>query len=171
MNEALVRHYDIYMTPGLPAFEFNRIDERLYAGRNPLTAMDVDQLTALGITHVLDLREPLEWQQPRFGHEALDAMESGGLVRRHLPVADGGVPTPTDLDLATWFIREVLADPQAKLYIHCRAGIERTSAVLVAWWGRQHALGYDQALLQLQRRRPSLRRYGEAVVRRWLAGR
>lgn len=169
MHDQVAYHQSVYATPGLPKFEYSQVADRLYAGRNPLTALDVAELASLGITHTLDLREPHEWQAPRFGDEALQEISRRGITRHHLPVVDAGVPTPEQLERAVIFLRGALREPTFKVYVHCRAGIERTSAVLVAYWGRTWGMTYDQALHALRKGRPSLRRHGEAEVAQWLA--
>ena len=62
------RHRSVYATPGLPGFEVHDVDDRLLAGRNPLTVVDAAELSSRGVTHVLDLREEHEWRGAgRFG--------------------------------------------------------------------------------------------------------
>ena len=56
-----VDHDRIYSTPGLPRFEIHELDDRLLAGRNPLSAIDAQRLVDAGVTHVVDLRESHEW--------------------------------------------------------------------------------------------------------------
>lgn len=164
-------HRAVYATPHLPPMNCNWIDHGLLAGRNPLTALDVEWLLARGVTHVLDLREPWEWALPRFGQEALDAL-AGRVLRRHIPVVDMGPPTPDQFDEAVAFLEETLQDPANVVYVHCRAGAERTAAILVAFHAHRHGLGYDAALQELRRRRPLLNPLPvqEAATRRWLAG-
>lgn len=125
------RHRAVYATPGLPAFQVYDVDDRLYAGRNPLTAVDVAELVRRGVTHVLDLREEHEWRRPgRFGAEAVEALGARGVERRSLVVADLSPPTPAVLDAAVAWIDEVLAKSDAKVFVHCHAGRERTGSVL-----------------------------------------
>lgn len=122
------------------------------------------------MTHVLDLREDWEWEPPRFGLEALAGLQDG-VIRRHIPVVDMGAPTPAQLDEAVAFLEETLQKPGTLVYVHCRAGAERTGAVLVAFHAWRHRLGYDAALRELRSRRPLLNPLPvqEAAVRRWLA--
>lgn len=169
MHDPITYHQTVYATPGLPPLEYNQVADRLWAGRNPLTSVDVEQLAGLGVTHILDLREPWEWQAPRFGDEALSELVRRRVTRHHLPVPDAGVPTAAQFEQAFIFLRGALRDPQFQVYVHCRAGIERTSAVLVAYLGRTWSLDYNQALSALQKGRPTLRRHGEQAVREWLA--
>jgi protein tyrosine phosphatase (PTP) superfamily phosphohydrolase (DUF442 family) len=167
----LRNHAEIYATPGLPPFQYDRVAPRVWAGRNPLTALDVQALRREGITHILDLRQPEEWAPPRFGEEALLEIERLGLVRRHLPITDMGAPLSSDLDEAVSFLEAVLAEPRTGVYVHCRAGMERTAAVLVAWWVKRHGCSYEAALAALREGRPILRPLPvqEAAVRNWLS--
>lgn len=163
-------HRAVYATPHLPKLNCNWIDHGLLAGRNPLTALDAGWLVARGVTHVLDLREPGEWAPPRFGQEALDAL-AGRVHRRHIPVVDMGPPTPAQFEEAVAFLTETLREPDALVYVHCRAGAARTAAILIAFHARRHDLGHDAALRDLQSRRPLLNPlpHQEAATRRWLA--
>src|SRR5439155_6442370 len=43
----LRRHLEVYSGPVPPAFEYCEVMERVFAGRNPLTAHDVETLAAL----------------------------------------------------------------------------------------------------------------------------
>jgi protein-tyrosine phosphatase len=155
----------------IPGFENDWITDRLKAGRNPLTADDVRSLAEDGITHVLDLREPHEWEPPRLGQEALDEMAARGLERLHLPIEDVSPPTLETLDTAVAFIDDALMNPAARVYVHCRAGMERTACVLVAWHARAHGVDYDTALAALRRGRPVLSPLPDqtAVTREWIA--
>jgi rhodanese-related sulfurtransferase len=162
-------HLAVYSKPDLPRFNCHWIADHLLAGRNPLTALDARWLIARGVTHVLDLRTPPEWAAPKFGQEALDEL-AGRLERRHIPVTDMGAPTPAQFAEAVDYMESVVSQPGATLYVHCRAGNERTGAILVAWHARRERITYDQALAQLQERRPTLLPLPvqEAATRRWL---
>jgi predicted protein tyrosine phosphatase len=167
----LQEHHDLYATPSLPPFQYDRVAPRLWAGRNPLTAIDIEQLQSYGVTHFLDLRETHEWAPPRFGQAALAEIERVGLTRLHLPITDMGAPLMADLQAAVQFIDRVLGGSKTGLYVHCRAGMERTAAILIAWWARKHQTSYETALAALREGRPILKPLPaqEAAVRRWLA--
>ena len=172
MDEHLQADHDrIYARIGLPPWEADWITDRVLAGRNCLSALDVNRLvTEYGITHVLDLREPQEWCAPKAGQDALDEIERGDVSRRHIPITDFGAPSMEALDQAVAFIDEALSQAGARVFVHCRAGLERTAAVLIAWYATAHGVDYDAAFQQLRRGRPVLRplREQEQVVRRWL---
>jgi ADP-ribosyl-[dinitrogen reductase] hydrolase len=167
----LREHLAVYATPGLPSFEYSQINEQLYAGRNPLTAWDVKQLAALGITHILDLREPREWKAvDRLGKDAVEVIARNGMVRANLVVQDMGAPNDKTIGAACQFIDGALRQKATKVYIHCRAGMERTAAILIAYHARQHGASYEEALQTLRRARPILRPLPdqESAIRKWL---
>lgn len=144
--------------PDVPAMEFSCIvPDRVYMGRNPLSRYDVERLVEeAGITHILDLREAWEYAPPRRGEEALNSLVERGILRAHIPVRDMGALTPADLDACIAFMEETLSAPDARLYLHCRAGRERSGSVAVAWYAHKHGIGYEAALSRLQQIRPSL---------------
>ncbi len=166
-------HLEIYTTPGLPGFEMQWLDRRIAAGRNPLSVRDVADLRAAGITHVLDLREENEWAAPRFGGDAVEAMAKMGINRMHLPVTDMGAPNPLDFDRANAWIEKALALPNAKVYLHCRAGMERTAAIALAFWIAREGISYDAAFRNLKGKRPIFKPLPsqERAVKEWMAAR
>ena len=166
-------HMEIYKTPGLPGFEMEWLDRRIAAGRNPLSVRDVADLRAAGITHVLDLREDSEWAAPRFGHDAVEAMARLGINRMHIPVKDMGAPQPLDFDRANAWIEKALALPNAKVYLHCRAGMERTAAIAIAFWIAREGISYDAAFRNLKGKRPIFKPLPaqERAVKDWMAAR
>ena len=140
-----------------PAFEFDRVLDRVYAGSNPLTVKDVQRLIDEGITHVLDLRESSEWESPnRIGVEAVRALEWAGLTRVNLPIPDTEAPTLSTLDTAMRLLDRWLSQPKNRVYIHCRGGRERTGVVPAACYARKHAIAYQEALIRLRRSRHGL---------------
>ena len=164
-------HDRIYSTPGVPRFEIHELDERLLAGRNPLSAIDAQRLVDVGVTHVVDLREPHEWEGPgRFGRAAVEELGVQGVERLHAPVTDGGAPSAGALDATVRWISRVAEQDGSRIFVHCRAGQERTAAVLAAYVATHWALTLDQAIEWLASR------YGgrplppqEHAVREWLA--
>ena len=169
----LREHLAIYTTPDLPPFEMEWLDRRIAAGRNPLSVRDVASLRASGITHVLDLREEAEWTLPRFGGQAIDAMARLGIQRMHLPVKDMGAPDALDLDRAVAWIEKALAQGNARVFLHCRAGMERTAAVAIAFWVAREGISYDAAFRNLRGKRAIFQPLPaqERAVKEWMAGR
>ena len=156
----------------IPVFEVFPIARGIRSGRNPVTAQDIEKLRSLGITHILDLRQAREWTIPWPGAEAIQAItEAAGIERLNLPVEDGSAPALEVLDRAHAFLSDAQQRPGAQVFVHCRAGRERTGAVLTAHLARRNGWSYERALAALQAVNPLIRplRAQEAVVRRWLA--
>lgn len=168
--EQITQHETIYDTPYLPPFNADWVTPRIMAGRNPLSAQDVAWLAAQGITHILDLREAREWKPPKFGHAALEAIKQRGLKRLHLEVWDMHAPKPQTFETACQFIEEALLQPHAKVYVHCRAGMERTAAILIAYYAKANRVSYDEALHKLRKARPILAPLPaqEQAARHWI---
>jgi len=150
--------------PDVPPFAVRRLAPQVLYGRNPLTAKELHALAAAGVTHILDLREEREWAAPgRLGREAVEACRPP-LARLHLPVVDGGAPDPKVFPEALRFIDQAVASG-GTVFVHCRAGRERTGAVLLAWWrasGREGALeAHGPSLVPL----PHQRRAAEAYLK------
>lgn len=162
-----------HSSPDLPPFDWDAVAPGLWLGRNPLFAGDVWDLARLGVTHILDLREPAEWAAPgRYGQAALAEVERLGLVRLHLPVRDLGAPAAADLDAAVAFLDAALALGRG-VYVHCRAGRERSASVVCAFLAWQRGVSIDDAWHDLAARRPRVRRLPHqfAAVEGWLRAR
>jgi atypical dual specificity phosphatase len=121
-------------------------------GRHPLLLEEATALAAAGISHVLDLREPWEWEGPnRLGSEAVAWWSTHGTRRMHLPIPDGGAPSRDRIGAAVAFIDEAVSGG-GTVFVHCRAGKERSGLVLLAWM-----LPRGGDLEALQRLAPGLR--------------
>ena len=165
--DRLARHEQVYQSPNLPGFECTLVTGQVIAGRNPLTERDANWMAVIGVTHILDLREAWEWASPRLGAEAMSCLQG---ERLHLPVRDMQAPTHADLEAACRFLDDAMGSARNLIYVHCRAGQERTAAILCAWYGRRYGLSYDESLAALRQRRPSLKPLlaQEKAVRTWL---
>ncbi len=167
-------HHRIYENLKLPRFTQNEGEAvpRVYSGRNPLSARDVRKLQQLGITHILDLREEAEWSAPgRSGGEALEALSRTGLKRVHIPITDMGAPDLSTIDRIIAALDDMLRCPEHRVYLHCRAGKERTGAVLLAYHCRATGQNLESGLRELQARCPNINplSHQQVAVRRWLA--
>jgi protein-tyrosine phosphatase len=76
----------------------------------------------------------------------------------HLPCEDDPAFTILDTHFATLcaFVDAVRADPAAKVYIHCHAGINRSAALAVAYSCRHYGLPAAQVIRDI---RQKYRRY------------
>lgn len=150
-------------------FTYTRVGERLLAGSSPLAGQDLDTLLLEGITDILDLRRSAEYLDGPCYH-AGQACETRGLRRHHIPLCDDDAPSCAEIGTAIACIREVLADQDRGLFVHCRAGVDRAGSVLVAWFAFEHDLTFGEALSLLRERRAMLAptQEQEVAIRRWL---
>lgn len=167
--DELEAHARTYGAGGGRPFEVRVLNERILTGRQPRTAVDAHELTLRGVTHVLDLRQQDEWV--RAGEGALQALEQRMVLRKSVPMLDASAPTLEQLGAAVDWLEATLAGPEARVMVHCRAGIERTGTVLAAWMVKC-GLGLDDALAVLAVRCRCLPLPSQvAAVRAWLARR
>ncbi len=101
--------------------DYGRVAPWLYLGP-ALDAAGYRQLTADGVTHVLDLRD-----------EASDdpaVMRSLNLEWRRVPITDRAAPTAEQLaDINAWLDA---ADEQPVVYVHCEGGLGRSPTISIA---------------------------------------
>jgi ADP-ribosyl-[dinitrogen reductase] hydrolase len=172
---AALRHERVYEKPGLPKLEFGSAGRGILAGRNPLTGEDAATLLDHGVSAVLDLREETEWSRSWvYGREAIAALDWCEVPRLNVAIPDGAPPQAEDLDRACAFLDRHAgndADGDRSVYVHCRAGLERTGAVLVAWVARREGLDYQSARERVRQAERRVRPLGAqaAAVKAWLA--
>jgi ADP-ribosylglycohydrolase len=162
-----------YVMPILRHFTCDEIAPGVFAGRAPIFRRDVWKLRSLGITHILDLREDLEWDGPgRRGGSAIDEIDAFGMSRLRVAIRDMGTPKPSDLDQAVAYLDAAL-HLGGRVYLHCRAGVQRTGAIAAAWYARREGCSVDEAIERLRQRRPDLEPmvFQVAAARAWLAER
>jgi rhodanese-related sulfurtransferase len=170
------RHLHVYGHLAERALAVHELEPHLLTGRQPLTELDVRDLARRGVTHVLDLRQEREWRGTgRHGADAVGAMPAYGIERLGLPVGDGEAPDGATLDLAVEFLDRAIGDGGAerKAYVHCRAGIERTGTVVLAYLAWRDRLPVSRALSGVSGggHPYSPLSWQVDAVRHWIAGR
>jgi protein-tyrosine phosphatase len=140
------------------------VTERIGLGGGIWNSSNMQQLAGSGVTHVLDMQ--IEFDDTPLGEEH-------GVRVLWNPTDDDFLPKPPRLlERGVGFALEALNEPDAKLYIHCAAGVHRapmmTLAVLCA-------MGWDldTAMVLIETRRPVVDFADVYVesVRRFLASR
>jgi len=110
------------------------LKNKLLIGSCPMTAGDVAQLKAAGITAVLNLQTDFDLQQRDIDWPAMaDAYRELGVVVRRFPIEDF---SPSDMRRKLHACVRILADlirAGHVVYVHCNAGINRSPTVAVAY--------------------------------------
>ncbi|MDX6642238.1 MAG: histidinol-phosphate aminotransferase [Solirubrobacteraceae bacterium] len=141
------------MSEWFERFGFGAVGDGLLTGAYPLDAADVAELAAAGVDEVYNLCEDVEYDEGnRAAVEA--ALDAAGITERRLSLVDyGGLPAPA-LERAT---REVCAGLAAghRVYLHCRAGWQRSAAVAAGVIALREGTSIGSALDRLRERRPA----------------
>jgi protein-tyrosine phosphatase len=152
-------------------YGFADVSDDLLVGAYPLDVSDVRTLAAIGVKRVLNLAEDQEYRRGE-REVVLDAFKRTGIEEHRLSLLDfGGLPAPA-LESAVQEVSRWL-DEGARTYVHCRAGWQRSAAVAAAVIAVRQGLDIDEALAQVQARKPSADPlpHQREDLRRWWQGR
>ncbi len=107
----------------------------------------LDELVGAGITHIVDLRS--EWSD-----ELLVRGWAPGVRYWHYGIPDAGQQIDPDwFEILTGWVREALADPDAKVLLHCHMGVNRAPSATLAVLLDQ-GMGLREALEAIRDARP-----------------
>ena len=130
------------------AYGFADVYDGLVIGAYPLDLADVEMLRRMDIDLVLNLVSDVEY--PPGAREEVEAALAGyGITERRLPLEDfGRLPAPI-IDEA---VRDVSASLDAgdSVYLHCRAGHQRSAALAAAVIAVREQIGIDPALARVR---------------------
>jgi protein tyrosine/serine phosphatase len=129
---------------------FGTVNENLFRGGAP-TDEALVELKALGVKMVLDLREDGSGRL-----EEKRKVEQLGIRYEHIPMRVMSAPRPADIEQA---LSLLLRDPNAKIYVHCLRGKDRTGTVIACYriqhdgWDSRRALAEakDYGMSSLER--------------------
>jgi tyrosine-protein phosphatase SIW14 len=108
--------------PGLP--NFGRVTDHLYRGGQP-TADGFNTLHTMGTGMVVDFRE-----KPSEVATETREVESLGMKSVNIPWNANHEPSS---DQVVQFLDLVRANPDTKIYVHCRRGADRTGLMIAAY--------------------------------------
>lgn len=134
-------------------YGYASVYDGLIIGAMPLDQADVRMLAALGISRVLNLVEDAEYGRgARRKVEKALAQEEIEEVR--LNTADYGALSPDLLEQGTAQVNRWL-DEHEVVYLHCRAGWQRSAAVAAGAIALRDGIDLDAALAQVQQLKPT----------------
>lgn len=122
-------------------------------GAYPLDRDDVKMLEFLSVDRILNLVEDAEYA-PGERAAVHDALTFAGIEEHRQELTDyGGLPS-VELDAA---VNQVIAwlEEGHRVYVHCRAGWQRSAAVAAGVVAILDDLGIDDALARVQARKPT----------------
>lgn len=125
----------------------------LLMGALPGDAADVRKLSGLGVTRVLNLVDDSEYERGSRS-KVETALERAGIAEHRVSTADYGALDDGALDEATTTIGEWLDEGEV-VYVHCRAGWQRSAAVAAATLALRQGIDIEQALRLVNDRKPT----------------
>lgn len=135
------------------SYGFVDVYDGLLVGALPLDESDVRRLVSLGVTRVLNLVEDREYV-PTSRARVEAALEHAGVVEQRLGSEDHGRLSEQLLEDASQLLNGWL-DEGRTIYLHCRAGRQRSAAVAAAALARRERIDPEIALRRIQTRKPS----------------
>jgi protein tyrosine phosphatase (PTP) superfamily phosphohydrolase (DUF442 family) len=127
----------------------------LVTGAHPQDAGDVARLHAEGVTHVVNLCGDEEY--PCGSRAAVEAAYgAAGMAEHRIGSVDYGNLAPALIDAGVAAVGAAL-DAGRRVYLHCRAGWQRSATVAAAVLVTRDGIEPDRALARIRRRRPEAR--------------
>ena len=149
-------------------FGYAEVADDVIIGAYPQDADDVAALQAAGVTRVLNLVQDLEYDEG--GRDAcVLALADAGIEEHRIEIVDYGNLLPGHIELATRTAMAWLDDGE-RLYVHCRAGMQRSATVAAALVMLRDGLDLPDALESIRARKPSanpLSHQRQDLVRWW----
>jgi protein tyrosine/serine phosphatase len=119
---------------------FGQMDERFFRGGQP-KENDYQQLAALGITTVIDLREdPKAYEKQN--------VEALGMRYVNIPMSDKDYP-PTEK--ISEFLKLVDDPSTGKFFVHCAGGRHRTGVIGAVYRFNHYNWNYDQVYSEMKK--------------------
>lgn len=141
------------MSDWFRSYGFAEVADRLLIGAYPLDEQDVAMLGRLRISRVLNLTEDEEYP-PGARETASAALQESEISEERLSMPDyGGLPISV-IDHAVRTVSEWLDEGEV-VYMHCRAGWQRSAALAAAVLADHSEIGLDEALAQVKARKPA----------------
>lgn len=159
------------MSDWFDTYGFAVVDDRLVTGGFPLDDGDVQRLVAAtGITRVLNLCQDAEYE-PGEREAVVAAYAARGIVEHRIDLVDYGDVLPGALEEGVRVVVPWLEAGET-VYLHCRAGWQRSATVAAGVLAVRHGVEPDEALGRIRRRKPSaqpLHHQLEGLWRWWRA--
>jgi len=119
---------------------FGQMDDRFFRGGQPKEG-DYQQLAALGIKTIIDLRDDPE------SYEQRDA-EALGMKYVNIPMSDKEYPEASKIEQ---FLKLVDDPSTGKFYVHCAGGRHRTGVMGAVYRFNHYNWNYDQVYAEMKK--------------------
>lgn len=134
-------------------FGFAEVGEDLVMGAYPQDAADVAELAAAGVTRIFNLVQDLEYD-PGARAACVAALAAAGIKERRVELVDYGSLQSVQIEDAAQTVLAWLSVGE-RVYVHCRAGWQRSATVVAAIVTLLEGVEPEQALEILRERKPT----------------
>lgn len=134
-------------------FGYAEVADDLLVGAYPQDADDVAVLSGEGVTRVFNLVSDIEYDEGARAAVTV-ALEAAGIAEERLELVDYGGLLPGQIELGVRTISAWLDDGE-RVYLHCRAGWQRSAAVAAGVVAVRDEIELDAALERIRDRKPT----------------
>ena len=134
-------------------FGFAEVGTDLLMGAYPQDADDVAALRDAGVTAVLNLVQDVEYQVDGGREACAAALARAGIREERIELVDYGNLLADDIEHAATTVLAWL-DAGERVYVHCRAGMQRSAVVATAIVALHEELDPLDALQRVRERNP-----------------
>jgi protein-tyrosine phosphatase len=150
-------------------FGFAEVGDDLLMGAYPQDADDVAALSEAGVTAVFNLVQDVEYERSGGRDACAAALGQAGIREERIELLDYGNLPPAQLGLAAGTVLAWLREGE-RVYVHCRAGMQRSAIVAAAIVALHEELDPLDALDRVRQRNPRadpLSHQREDLLRWW----
>ena len=112
-------------------FGFAEVGDDLLMGAYPQDADDVAALSGAGVTAIFNLVQDVEYELEGGRDACATALAQAGISEERVEVVDYGNLLPDHIELAVRTVSAWLEEGE-RVYVHCRAGMQRSATVAAA---------------------------------------
>ena len=134
-------------------FGFAEVGDDLLMGAYPQDADDVAALREAGVTAVFNLVQDVEYECEGARDACAAALEQAGIHEKRIELIDYGNLPPAQIELAVATVLAWLQEGE-RVYVHCRAGMQRSAVVAAAIVALHEGLEPLDALQRVRERNP-----------------
>lgn len=134
-------------------FGFAEVATDLLVGAYPQDADDVAALREAGVTRIFNLVQDVEYDMGA-RDACVTALDDAGIEERRVELIDYGSLLPGQIELAAQTAIAWL-DQGERVYVHCRAGWQRSAAVAAAIVALREGVEPPEALELIRQRKPT----------------
>ncbi len=134
-------------------YGFAEVGEGLLMGAYPQDEDDVAALSAAGVTRIFNLVQDLEYE-PGARDACVAALAAAGIDEQRVELVDFGSLPPNQIEAAAQAVLAWLEQGE-HVYVHCRAGWQRSATVMAATIALREGVQPGKALEILRRRKPT----------------